>query len=334
MLSQMQTYTLEQVKQHATSSDCWVIVNGKVYDVTNFLFDHPGGEALILDHSGRDITSIMKDDMEHVHSDTAYDMLNDYCIGVLDSSASSKGIANTNESLLSRKSNDFIDTSKPMLQQILKGNYSKEFYVQQIHIPRHTTDSPPIFVNPYLDLLSKCYWWVPPTFWSPVIIFMFVRSLSFLSIFGTLASFALGIFTWTLIEYSLHRFIFHLDEYLPDNKYFMAAHFISHGVHHFLPMDSMRLVMPPALGVILATPIITFIQQVLPHGVSDGLVSGALLGFISYDLFHYYLHHSKPYGSYTRKMKTYHLDHHYKNFNLGYGVTSRFWDVVFSTKLW
>ena len=301
MLSQMQTFTIDQVKQHATSSDCWVIVNGKVYDVTQFIFDHPGfhsfpivenlirigGEALILDHSGTDITSLMKNDMEHIHSDTAYEMLKDYCIGNVNSSTSKIQSETTHsESLLSKRSNDFIDTSRPMLQQLLKGNFTKEFYVEQIHIPRHTSDSPPIFANPYLDLLSKCYWWVPPTFWTPVICFMFIRSLSFLSFFGTCMSFALGILTWTLIEYTLHRFIFHLDDYLPDNKYFMAAHFISHGVHHFLPMDGMRLVMPPALGVILSTPIITFIQMVLPHGVSDGLVSGALLGFISYDLFH------------------------------------------------
>jgi len=36
--------------------------------------------------------------------------------------------------------------------------------------------------------------------------------------------------------------------------------------------------------------------------------------------------------SYWRQLKKYHLAHHYKNFDLGYGVTSKFWDIVFGKK--
>lgn len=34
-----------------------------------------------------------------------------------------------------------------------------------------------------------------------------------------------------------------------------------------------------------------------------------------------------------RKLKKYHLEHHYKNYQLGFGVTSWFWDEVFGTYL-
>jgi 4-hydroxysphinganine ceramide fatty acyl 2-hydroxylase len=39
----------------------------------------------------------------------------------------------------------------------------------------------------------------------------------------------------------MHRFLFHVDEWLPDNRWALAAHFLLHGVHHYLPTDRYRL---------------------------------------------------------------------------------------------
>jgi len=41
--------TAEEVAKHASESDCWVIVGDDVYEVTNFLTDHPGGKKAIRD---------------------------------------------------------------------------------------------------------------------------------------------------------------------------------------------------------------------------------------------------------------------------------------------
>ena len=49
-------YTLEEVGKHKTATDCWVIVNGEVLDVTKFLPDHPGGKMAIMAFAGRDAT--------------------------------------------------------------------------------------------------------------------------------------------------------------------------------------------------------------------------------------------------------------------------------------
>merc|ERR1719326_2824476 len=48
--------SLEEVAKHTTKTDCWVVVNGNVMNVTNFLKDHPGGELAILTFGGKDAT--------------------------------------------------------------------------------------------------------------------------------------------------------------------------------------------------------------------------------------------------------------------------------------
>jgi len=51
-----QLYSLEEVAKHNKDDDCWVVVNGKVLDVTKFLDDHPGGRKAIMLYAGKDAT--------------------------------------------------------------------------------------------------------------------------------------------------------------------------------------------------------------------------------------------------------------------------------------
>ncbi|KAI9566623.1 hypothetical protein HD554DRAFT_2220985 [Boletus coccyginus] len=53
----MPTYNLAQIAQHNTTASCWVIIRNKVYDVTDFLSDHPGGPSIILEFGGQDATA-------------------------------------------------------------------------------------------------------------------------------------------------------------------------------------------------------------------------------------------------------------------------------------
>ncbi len=49
--------TYEEISKHNTEKDCWIVVNGKAYDVTDFLDDHPGGPAVVLEAAGMDSTT-------------------------------------------------------------------------------------------------------------------------------------------------------------------------------------------------------------------------------------------------------------------------------------
>merc|ERR1719162_509605 len=49
-------YSMEEVAKHNKKGDCWVVVEGQVLNVNNFLSEHPGGELAILTFAGKDAT--------------------------------------------------------------------------------------------------------------------------------------------------------------------------------------------------------------------------------------------------------------------------------------
>merc|ERR1719150_3164271 len=53
----MSAFSMEDVGKHTTKNDCWVILSGKVLNVTSFLSQHPGGELAILTFAGKDATA-------------------------------------------------------------------------------------------------------------------------------------------------------------------------------------------------------------------------------------------------------------------------------------
>ncbi|MES1917212.1 MAG: hypothetical protein MHM6MM_008962, partial [Cercozoa sp. M6MM] len=77
----LKTYTADEVAKHNTEQDCWIILDGKVYDVTKFLDDHPGGADTILDFAGEDSTEAFE---EIFHSEKARQQAEEYLIGKLE----------------------------------------------------------------------------------------------------------------------------------------------------------------------------------------------------------------------------------------------------------
>ncbi|ODQ49521.1 hypothetical protein PICMEDRAFT_57539 [Pichia membranifaciens NRRL Y-2026] len=358
------------IEAHNTETSCWVtLYHRKVYDISGFLEEHPAGPEVIMEYAGKDVTEILADPESHVHSESAYEMLDDgMLVGYLateeeerellakhadmevvpDVGVGEDGmrIADLTEfgdipdDLLhvktdhseDYKKHKFLDLDKPLIMQVLRSNWTREFYIDQIHRPRHYGKGSAQLFGNFLEPLSLTPWWVVPSVWLPVDFYILYVAATHLSPIVTLTFWAIGLFVWTLIEYCMHRFLFHLDDNLPDNSVAFTFHFLMHGVHHYLPMDKMRLVMPPTLFCVLAFPFYKVIFGIFPFYIACAGWAGGFLGYIMYDVTHYFLHHVKL-PAYIQKLKKYHLEHHYKNYRLGFGVTSMFWDRVFHTYL-
>lgn len=79
-------YSLEEVAKHSQSNDCWIIIDKKVYDVTSFIENHPGGKVIIKE-CGKDATELFeKREMGSgtPHSQRARNLLEKFYIGDLE----------------------------------------------------------------------------------------------------------------------------------------------------------------------------------------------------------------------------------------------------------
>lgn len=77
---QLPQYTLQEVSEHRSGDDCWVVIYDRVYDITKFLDFHPGGSDLLLEYAGYDATLAFRGTG---HSTAALRMLKEYEIGEL-----------------------------------------------------------------------------------------------------------------------------------------------------------------------------------------------------------------------------------------------------------
>lgn len=112
------------------------------------------------------------------------------------------------------KTHKFLDLNKPLLMQVWFGGFSKDFYLGQVHMPRHYKggESAPIFGN-FLEPLSKASWWVIPMIWLPPVMYGTYISREGCKNWAQVGAYwSTGLLLWTLVEYILHRFLFHLDK--------------------------------------------------------------------------------------------------------------------------
>lgn len=187
-----------------------------------------------------------------------------------------------------------------------------------------------MFDNPILEWGSRVHPVVPPLIYLPVIGYLLVRAVDHEHLSGAAvaAVFALGIVFWSLVEYLLHRFVFHLE---PDSRWGRRMHFIIHGVHHDFPHDPMRLVMPPSVSVPLAIIFWFGFRAVLGPEWALPSFAGFLFGYLVYDMGHYHMHHHRSKNRLSLALRRYHYRHHFQQSDRGFGVTTPVWDRVFRT---
>jgi 4-hydroxysphinganine ceramide fatty acyl 2-hydroxylase len=86
-----------EVQKHNTEKSCYVTVGTKVYDITSFLDDHPGGGDLILEYGGKDVEHILKDEVSHEHSEAAYEILDESLVGFMPTEPVMNGVTKSSK---------------------------------------------------------------------------------------------------------------------------------------------------------------------------------------------------------------------------------------------
>jgi 4-hydroxysphinganine ceramide fatty acyl 2-hydroxylase len=187
-----------------------------------------------------------------------------------------------------------------------------------------------MFENDVLEFFSHVHPATPLILYLPVVGYLLYdafahRKLSALAVAGL---FVAGILIWTLLEYIIHRWLFHYD---PKTRWGKKLHFMVHGVHHDYPNDAKRLVMPPSVSIPLA--VLFYVVFALTfRRFAPAISAGFGFGYVCYDSIHYATHHFAMKRGIWLWLKQYHLRHHYKDDKAGYGVSTPLWDCVFGTR--
>jgi sterol desaturase/sphingolipid hydroxylase (fatty acid hydroxylase superfamily) len=198
----------------------------------------------------------------------------------------------------------------------------------------HNKGQARLFKNQYLEYLTKTH---PLVIWGiyiPILVFMLYFSASVLafSILQISLSFLGGMFFWSLFEYTIHRFVFH---YFAENERAKKIVYVIHGNHHEYPRDKERLFMPPVPSLLLASAVFSLMYLM---GYLSGATAyvfaffpGFVLGYLIYGTMHFAIHAWNPPFKWMKPLWRNHHLHHYKNVELGFGVSSTLWDHVFGT---
>jgi 4-hydroxysphinganine ceramide fatty acyl 2-hydroxylase len=186
-----------------------------------------------------------------------------------------------------------------------------------------------MFESDFMEFFSRVHPVTPLVLYLPVVGYMLYVSLwqRQLSITAATALFVLGVLLWTLIEYLIHRYVFH---YEPKTRWGKGLHYVIHGVHHDYPNDARRLVMPPVVSIPLAFLFYGLFLLVFGR-LTPTVFAGLVFGYVCYDMLHYATHHLAMKRGACLWLKQYHLRHHFKDDHVGYGISSPLWDYVFRT---
>ncbi|MDQ3681536.1 MAG: sterol desaturase family protein [Bacteroidota bacterium] len=193
----------------------------------------------------------------------------------------------------------------------------------------HNKGQAQLFKEPALEKLTKVH---PLVIWGiylPVVVglpFYVANKFDFSG--GKIALlFFLGMLSWTLFEYIMHRWVFHI---IAESERAQKIIYIMHGNHHHYPRDRERLFMPPLPSLILALVIFGLLYLAMRENVF-AFFPGFLFGYLMYGSMHYAIHAWNPPFKWMKPLWRNHHLHHYKDEEKGFGVSTTIWDRLFGT---
>lgn len=190
------------------------------------------------------------------------------------------------------------------------------------------TDRGRIFRNPLLETFTRTSATITYTYYPVIAVLLIVLGAVYFPMAAWKAPllFLTGLLAWSLLEYVLHRYLFHINEHIHGTDRFQ---FIIHGVHHEHPRDEERVFMPPLPGTLIAAALLG-LHYLFMGSAAFFYMPGLITGYLLYTRIHYNVHHRPPHKRF-RKLWQHHALHHYKYPDKAFGVSSPLWDMVFGT---
>ena len=185
------------------------------------------------------------------------------------------------------------------------------------------------FDNKIIERLSRTHIAIPLVIFSVISIGLMVYGFdkSYINVYNAVPLFLAGLLVFSLVEYLMHRYLFHLS---PKTKKAEKFAYTVHGVHHDYPKDKDRLAMPIPLSITLATLFFLF-YRLLMGDLVYAFLPGFLMGYASYLWVHYMVHAFQPPKNFWKVLWVHHGIHHYKDPGNAFGVSSPLWDYIFGT---
>jgi len=187
-----------------------------------------------------------------------------------------------------------------------------------------------LFENKFLEKLTRTHIAIPISFfiiYSGALLYYSIISIGSLTVWQTTGLFLAGTFVFTLVEYTMHRFVFHIGTKTKKREKFQ---YTIHGVHHEFPKDKERLAMPPIMSITIST-VLLFVFKIFLGEMVFSFLPGFLVGYAWYLFMHYILHSYKAPKGMFNFMWANHAVHHYKDQTKAFGVTNPVWDLIFGT---
>jgi sterol desaturase/sphingolipid hydroxylase (fatty acid hydroxylase superfamily) len=187
-----------------------------------------------------------------------------------------------------------------------------------------------VFASPWIErTVGRAHPITPIVWFGPFIGWAVFRAIATSDLrLSALMLFASGWLVWSLLEYLLHRFVFHMGAHTPKQR---LRAFLLHGYHHEFPDDAMRLVAPPLMSWPIALVVGLAYYALLGSTKWIFLFAGTAVGYIAYDWIHFYTHHFRPRRGIGKWLRSYHMLHHFGEQGTRFGVSSPLWDFVFGT---
>jgi 4-hydroxysphinganine ceramide fatty acyl 2-hydroxylase len=186
-----------------------------------------------------------------------------------------------------------------------------------------------LFESPVLEKMSRTHISIP------IALFFIISTISgyygythtTISLLSAFGIFMLGWLVFTLVEYVMHRYLFHME---PDSPVKDRVQYTMHGVHHDYPRDKDRLAMPPYVSL-LYTALFYGGFRLIMGDAAFFFLPGFLTGYAMYLAVHYVVHAYQPPKNFLKVLWVNHGIHHYKDPDKAFGVSSPLWDYIFGT---